>query len=47
MRMKEWDQRNCVSVVERLGVFRITGTYIQNLLQRERWTSIHTEKRRE
>lgn len=47
MTKNEWDQRDCVSVVERLGVFRITGTYIQNLLQRERWTSIHTEKRRE
>ena len=34
MTKNEWDQRDCVSVVERLGVFRITGTYIQNLRQR-------------
>ena len=40
-------ERLCACVVERLDVFRITGTYIQNLLQRERWTNIHTEKRRE
>ena len=47
MTKKEWDQRDCVCVVERLGVFMTTGTYVQNLLQRERWTSIQTEKRRE